>query len=792
MKHQTILFRVACFLFLMATFFCIFPESRHLFTKVYLIGDSLTYYYPLASWAKDRLMEGRLPILSDLAYHGAPIAAQSSIGLLSPVILLLLVLPLTLAFNLILFLPLIISLAGFYRLGRHYQLDRSSSLLLSLLGSLNGAADVHLSLFIVTWANAFFPWTWCFISRFVKTNRWSDVWCASLCYGLTIAIGHPQMVLMQGTVLVFWILASPEATRAKRFGAVFWTVCGGLLFSCPRWLHTFECVFYGAGASFAWNDLDTYFHSWTPFNPVTMIFPDFFGKTQLTGETNYWWLYHYNEMQFGLGIVGLCFLVLYFRRHDPHRRWILLATLFFFLMALGRFGPLYPLLHPFPPFSWFRDPARWLMPMGWILAFAAARGFQFWSQGCSLDQALSRISMWIFGISLFFLFTGRLLFSHAQGLLRTIASPFIAHFIKGDSLHPASVQDYLARLPEKLGPLSRSLDITRPEVFIPLAILLMIALAIKFLSKVPRFIPVVLFLCLALFESAYFNLRLGDRGFLNTQTLPAPTVPAPQSRSLALTPHTALPNANEVSKLAFPNTNFLSKRPSLPYFLYPSLPRYEEIGSRLGWMSWVYKDRESEGWRNHPNLLRALGVDLVIANEPLTVSPPFKALPSDYFGALSLGPVAPKAALFDRVELCPWPALLERMEEKTANPLHTAYVEILPHPLPVPGALPAPEIIRWEDLQILLRTNGNTPSFLILQKTYLCGWKATVNGRKVPLQRAQGVLCGLALPKGPCEVILQFKPTGLRFAFFFFMIFLSVGMAIGMGKFAENKKIIRR
>ena len=631
MKSNTLLPRIVCFFFLCLAFFLIFPESRHLFTKVYLVGDSLTYYYPLASWAKDRLMEGHLPLLSDLAYHGAPIAAQSSIGLLSPVVLLLLALPLTLAYNLILFLPLAISLAGFYRLGRHYQLDRSSSLLLSLLGSLNGDADVHLSLFIVTWANAFFPWTWCFLSRFVKTNRGFDAWWSAFCFGLTIYVGHPQMVLMQGVVLAFWVLSSPEATRSKRLIASFWAVGGGLLFSCPRWLHTLECVFHGTGASFAWNDLDTYFHSWTPFNFVTMVFPDFFGKTQLTGETHYWWLYHYNEMQFGLGIVGLCFLVLYLRRNDPHRLWILSGSVFFVLMALGRFGPLYPLLHPFPPFSWFRDPARWLLPLGWLLAFAAARGFQSWVQRRSLDRDLSRIAAWIFGVAVFFLVTGRLLFTHAQALLRAVASPFIAHFVKGDTLHPSSVQDYLSRLPEKLGPLSRSLDPTRPEVFIPLLILLVITLAGKFLLKVPRPIPVVLFLCLALFESAFFHLRLGDRGFLDAQMLPAPTVPAPHSRSIALTPHTALPDAFEVSRLAFPNANFLNERPSLPYFLYPSLPRYEEIGARLGWMSWVYKDRKSEGWRDHPNLLRALGVDLVVANEPLTASGSFLALPSRDF-----------------------------------------------------------------------------------------------------------------------------------------------------------------
>ena len=141
--------------------------------------------------------------------------------------------------------------------------------------------------------------------------------------------------------------------------------------------------------------------------------------------------------------------------------------------------------------------------------------------------------------------------------------------------------------------------------------------------------------------------------------------------------------------------------------------------------------------------------------------------------------MAPKAALYGRVELCTWPALLERMEEKSADPLHTAYVENLPNPFPVSEPLFNPEIVHWEDLSISLRTNETHPAFLVLQKTYLPGWKALVNGRPLPMIRAQGVLCGLALPKGPCDIELRFNPTALRLAFFLSLLFLGFGISIG-------------
>jgi hypothetical protein len=763
--------------FLALTFALALPEARHLLTKVYLIGDSLTYYYPLVVWAKGELAQGRLPLLSDLAYHGAPIAAQSSIGLLSPILLFLLSLPLALGYNLLLFLPLALSLVGFYRLGRHLNLHRETALFFSLLASLNGASSVHQSLFIVTWANAFFPWTWLFLGRALKKGHSLDLGLGALCFGLTLFVGHPQMVLLQGCFLAFWVFLAPEGSALQRLRASSLIIGGGLVFSSPRWLHTLECVFHGTGAKFTWNDLDTYFHSWTPFNLVTLVFPDFFGNTPLTGGGTYWWLYHYNEMHFTLGVVGLCFLFLFLLRKDPHRRWILLASLFFVLMALGRFGPLYPVLHTAPPFSWFRDPARWLLPLGWLLALAAAKGFQAWKDGKDESSHFPRIAFILGGGALVFLLSGHTLLSHGQGLVRLIARPFISLFVKGDSLHPAPVEDYIARLPEKLEPLSRSFDLTRIEVFLPLLILLVLASSTRFFPRSKRSWLPLLCLVLGLLELSFFNLRLGDTEFLDPASLPSPTVPSPENRSFSLTPHTPLPDAQEVARLAFPNANFLTGRKSLPFFLYPSLPRYEEIGARLGWMAWVYQDREKEGWRQRVGLLRALGVDTLTANEPLKVSSPFQDASQDGFGVLRLGSVAPQAVLVDQVELCPWESFFQRVEDPSFDPTRLALVETAPSPEPVTGKSPPPEVQSWEDRWILLRTTQEQPAFLVLQKTFLPGWKATVNGKPTPLLRAQGVLCGLALPQGPCEVELRFRPTGLRLGFFLSFLSLALWVA---------------
>lgn len=775
--------RLAATLFLSLAFVLAFPEVHHLFSKVFLAGDSLTYYFPLYAWAKAQLAQGRLPLLSDLAYHGAPVAAQSSIGLLSPVLLVLFALPLILGYNLLLFLPLVLSLAGFYRLGRAYGLDRPSSCFLSVLASLNGASSVHLSLFIVTWANAFFPWTWRYLSRAASTAQTRYAWGAAACFGLTIFVGHPQMVLMQGLLLAFWVFLAPEATFRRRLTACLAAVGGGLLFSSPRWLHTMECVFHGAGAVFRWNELDAYFHSWTPFNAVTLLFPDFFGHTPLIGGGTYWWLYHYNEMQFTLGAVGLCFAASFFLQKDPHRRWIGAASIFLILMALGRFGPLYPILHLLPPFSWFRDPARWLLPLGWLLAFAAARASHAWRHEKAMAPQVLPKAAWILFASAGVLWAlGNLVVAHAQTAFLPLTEWFIRHFVKGDSLHPGAVSDYVARLSEKLVPLSHSLDLARWEVVAPLVALLATALTLSLCPR--RFSPraaTALLLVISLSELSFFSLRMGESGFIDPTALPPPCVPPPTSRSLALTPRTALPDAFSVARLSFPNSQFLTARPSLPYFLYPSLPRYEEIGARLGWMAWIYHDRDAEGWRNRPGLLRALGVDQVSANEPLLASPPFRSVQGGPYGVLSLDGAAPRVESFGRVTVCPWPAFLDQVESSpVSGASRIAYVESRPEVDPSPGVHPVPVVDHWSDLRVDLRTDDPRASFLVVQKTWLPAWRATMDGKEKSIQRAQGVLCGIAVPPGPHVFTFRFDPTGLRLGWFLVFLFLGWGAAIGI------------
>jgi len=174
--------------------------------------------------------------------------------------------------------------------------------------------------------------------------------------------------------------------------------------------------------------------------------------------------------------------------------------------------------------------------------------------------------------------------------------------------------------------------------------------------------------------------------------------------------------------------------------------------------------------------MQALGVDQVVSSGPLSAKPPYRVIRRRFPYVVEISPVAKRAVLYGRVEVAFWPGLLDRMEMKGWDPLKTALVEKPVHPVPLPDALPEPQITVWEDLYLELITHQPGPALLVLQKTYLPGWKAEVNGQAVPVVRAQGVLAAVALPPGPCHVTLTFRPSGLRLSIFLMLLYLGTGM----------------
>jgi uncharacterized membrane protein YfhO len=132
----------------------------------------------------------------------------------------------------------------------------------------------------------------------------------------------------------------------------------------------------------------------------------------------------------------------------------------------------------------------------------------------------------------------------------------------------------------------------------------------------------------------------------------------------------------------------------------------------------------------------------------------------------------------DQDQVGAWPDSLEQAEKTGFNPFQTAIFDsnpgipsTPPHPL---LKMKEPEILRWEETRISLRADLDHPAFLLLQKTYLPGWKASVNGKPVKPLRCDFVLTAIPLSPGPNQVELSFEPASLRLGFFLFLSLFSL------------------
>ena len=62
---------------------------------------------------------------------------------------------------------------------------------------------------------------------------------------------------------------------------------------------------------------------------------------------------------------------------------------------------------------------------------------------------------------------------------------------------------------------------------------------------------------------------------------------------------------------------------------------------------------------------------------------------------------------------------------------------------------------------MFVRTQSSTPGWLVISEVYYPGWVATVDGKTVPILRADGTLRAMLLPSGSHEVSLHYAPSSL-------------------------------
>lgn len=101
-----------------------------------------------------------------------------------------------------------------------------------------------------------------------------------------------------------------------------------------------------------------------------------------------------------------------------------------------------------------------------------------------------------------------------------------------------------------------------------------------------------------------------------------------------------------------------------------------------------------------------------------------------------------------------------RTEIEAIDVARTALVEAPPeHTSGEPGSA---RITRERPGEFLILTDAPGPQLLVVAERFHAGWRATIDGRAIPVQRAYGDFMAARVPAGTHEVALSFSPASTR------------------------------
>jgi Bacterial membrane protein YfhO len=107
---------------------------------------------------------------------------------------------------------------------------------------------------------------------------------------------------------------------------------------------------------------------------------------------------------------------------------------------------------------------------------------------------------------------------------------------------------------------------------------------------------------------------------------------------------------------------------------------------------------------------------------------------------------------------------LRLLVDGAVDPRRVALLEVAPPVLapPADAAADRAAVDRYESDRIELTVQTDAPGLLVLSEVYDPGWRAYVDGRRVPVLVADHVLRAVPVPAGAHAVELRYEPAGLR------------------------------
>lgn len=713
-----------------------------------LLVDQFLHLHPFSRFLHERWWAGRMPLWNPLINCGVPFIASMQTAALFPIHLLLAPLDPFYASGWAAFLKL--TLGGLFMLLYLRGLGaRAAACAVS-------AAAFSLSGYMIVWLGhphvnvaMWIPLLLWLIDKGLDVPRhWVlfAISCACMILG-----GHPPTIVQTGLFcFAYFVWRSPSGMRYRDIGIFLSAAGAGALLAAPQLLPFFEYLGEGSVGA-ASESLVRWKTSRTPWTLIHYLQPYLAGGPTVGFEglgsvLGYGGHENFNERTNYVGVVTL-FLAAAALRYRKERRVLFFggAVLFSLAAVLG-----------FWPISWIfawvpglnqTSPARLSLFAGFSLSVLAGLGLDTLLQG-KRPADYRRFA---------------LLCAGAAGLIVFAASLYVG--VSGTA--------------RRLG----AEHFVAVQAFVAVAGLLVIACtATRYAAKSRVFMGG---LCAVW---VFLDMWAFARGY-NPAVPPSVYYPMPDAvRFLKRDPE--MHRMTALGNVFPPNTNMVFGMQDVRGQDFMSVRRFEELATGRSGNFHFYSSAGTL-----PPTLASMNVKYVLTRSGS--APPRPGWEKVYSGDVDVfeaQPYTPRAIVVSTHEvLGSREEVLARMARGDFDPRETVLFEDSPSaslhlasPGDVEDASASAKILLYEPDQVLVRAHLKQPGYLVLLDTYYPGWKASAQGRPLPIMRADYNFRAVALPAGRFDVRFRYEPAS--FSLGVLLSFCSAALLLAVWKRRPHKR----
>lgn len=746
--------------------------------KVIFWGTAGLQFIPWRAYGFELLEKGIFPFWNSLNGMGAPLFANYQTAFLYPFSWILYpfywvgdVPALSWGFTLLVPVHLGFAGVGTALLLKELGINSRGQLVGGLAFGLCGYFVARASFFSMIWAGAWLPWLIWAVERTTRAENRSQRWMMTVVLALIAAnqllAGHAQLSWYSLVFVLFWVMfrIANLGERRTKITQLFFVAVGivlAVLLAGVQLLPTLEYLLESQRSSAVDYEYAVNYSLW-PWRLLGFFLPDLFGNP---GSGNYWGFGAYWEDALYIGFIPILLALrtigVLFKKSSTHNwdiskprlvKFLWATVVISIVLSLGKNTPIFPWLYRnIPTFDMFQAPTRWMFLAVFSLSLLAGLGAHSWER----PRAKARRRLKMLAVAGVSVGVGAL----AGGmLLPQIEMTFVQSFVlMAGLLFSSSIVGLLAPSGEASG---------KHIIWNVLASgLILLDLWIAGVSLNP-------FINMHYFENSTPAFAVG---------IPKTRIYIPPSveRSLKFEKYLSFRDFNEnknweeMKLLPLPNLNLLSGIAMVNNFDPLVTKYYEEWMEELDDLPQSVVELQ----------LKKMGVGVIIQlDDQHTLNWREQEVEPDaiigWKNCQRIVTESEKTLNF---------MLLQGVQSSTNGECIIVEAgETCDIPSTPSETSAQVELLRDEVNLLEIMVSTDSTGWLRIADSWYPGWTATIDGKRVTVERVDHLLKGICVPAGNHKIILQYQPTGFPIVMGISLATLLVCIILSMVAFTSEK-----